>query len=216
MIGTMCAKRDPQATRSALLTAAAQEIYESGFQSASMDDILRSAGVTKGALYHHFANKRDLGYAVLDEVIARGVYDAWVRPLRECEDPIDALHTILSNAAEMGHVELRRGCPLNNLAQEMAGVDDGFQERIAAVCARWQDEIASALERGQSSGLVRADLDPVSISTFLVAAVQGSIGLAKSCQCPETFERSKSEFCRYLENLRPASAGPAASSNAAN
>ncbi|MEM6706214.1 MAG: TetR/AcrR family transcriptional regulator [Acidobacteriota bacterium] len=199
----MCAKRDPQATRTALLTAAAGEIYESGFQSASMDDILRSAGVTKGALYHHFANKRDLGYAVLDEVIAQGVYDAWVKPLRECVDPIDALHTILSNAAEMGHLELRRGCPLNNLAQEMAGVDEGFQERIAAVCSRWQAEIAGALERGQAGGYVRPDLDPVSISTFLVAAVQGSIGLAKSCQCPETFERSKSEFCRYLESLRP-------------
>lgn len=201
----MSPKRDPEKTRAALLSAAAEEIYVSGFQAASMDDILRSAGVTKGALYHHFRNKRDLGYAVLDEVIARGVLDAWVGPLHDDEDPIDALHQILDRATEHGPAGLRNGCPLNNLAQEMAGVDEGFQERISAICCRWQEEIARALDAGRARGLVRDDLDPVAVATFLVAAVQGSIGLAKSCQCPTTFARSRDEVHRYLETLRPES-----------
>ena len=158
-------------------------------------------GVTKGALYHHFENKLDLGYAVLDEVIAEGVYDTWVRPLQEHEDPIAALHEILDCASGESGM-LRNGCPLNNLAQEMAGVDNGFQERISLICSTWQSEVSGALSKGQSRQIVRSDIDPVGVATFLVAAVQGSIGLAKSCQCGATFERSRAEVHRYLESLR--------------
>ena len=44
-----------------------------GFQSASLDTILASAGVTKGALYYHFNSKEALGYAVVEEIIAPDV-----------------------------------------------------------------------------------------------------------------------------------------------
>jgi len=62
--------RDPERTRELLLQAAFQEMCRSGFRSADLDAILAAAGVTKGALYYHFDNKKALGYAVVDEVIA--------------------------------------------------------------------------------------------------------------------------------------------------
>src|SRR5438876_437655 len=58
--------RDPERTRERLLQAASREIYRSGFQSASLDIILASIGVTKGALYYHFKNKEALGYAMVE------------------------------------------------------------------------------------------------------------------------------------------------------
>jgi len=53
-----------------LLQAAFEEIYKSGFRGTDLETILRAAGVTKGAMYHHFASKEALGYAVVDEIIA--------------------------------------------------------------------------------------------------------------------------------------------------
>ncbi len=79
--------RDPERTRERLLQAASREIYRSGFQSAGLDTILASAGVTKGALYYHFKSKEALGYAVVEEVIAPDVHGKWVRPLRERQGP---------------------------------------------------------------------------------------------------------------------------------
>src|SRR6202041_3327316 len=64
------APRDPERTRGRLLQAAFQEMHRSGFRSADLDAILAAAGVTKGALYYHFDNKKALRYAVVDEVIA--------------------------------------------------------------------------------------------------------------------------------------------------
>ncbi len=87
----MAAQRNPDLTRKSLLEAAFQEIYQSGFQAASLDNILSKAGVTKGALYHHFGSKRELGYAVVDELIRERVLDRWVRPLEHAANPIDGL-----------------------------------------------------------------------------------------------------------------------------
>src|SRR5229473_8656514 len=83
--------RDPQRTRQRLLQAAFQEVYRSGFQGAGLDTILASTGVTKGALYHHFGSKEALGYAIVEEIIAPDNRGQWLRPLQNCEDPIDVL-----------------------------------------------------------------------------------------------------------------------------
>ena len=63
----MATQRNPDLTRQTLLQAAFQEIYRSGFQAASLRNILSKVGITKGALYHHFGSKQELGYAVVDE-----------------------------------------------------------------------------------------------------------------------------------------------------
>jgi AcrR family transcriptional regulator len=57
-----------EATRRALLESAAAAFVGRGFANASLDEIAASARVTKGALYHHFASKRDLFQAVFEEV----------------------------------------------------------------------------------------------------------------------------------------------------
>jgi AcrR family transcriptional regulator len=80
--------RDPVRTRQRLLQAAFQEVYHSGFQGSDLEAILDRAGVTKGALYHHFENKEAPGYAVVDEVIATMMRDKWLRPLEQAKIPL--------------------------------------------------------------------------------------------------------------------------------
>ena len=56
------------ATRQALVTAARRRFGAEGFAATSLDDVVADAGVTKGALYHHFKNKDDLFLAVYEEL----------------------------------------------------------------------------------------------------------------------------------------------------
>ena len=116
--GTRATSRNPERTRGLLLQAAFEEIYRSGYRSADLDAILAAAGVTKGALYHHFDNKEALGHAVVDEIIARGVQQKWVQPLRDAEDPIDVLVRIVQSES-VKREDVERGCPLLNLSQEI-------------------------------------------------------------------------------------------------
>ena len=126
--------RAPDATREKLLRAAFEEVYRVGFQAASLDTILARAGVTKGALYHHFPSKAELGYAVVDEVITGFLVQRWTGRLdQDPADPVAALQEVLQvRASGLQQLEAEFGCPLNNVAQEMAPLDPGFQRRIAA------------------------------------------------------------------------------------
>lgn len=56
------------ATRRALLDAARSVFAESGYHGAAAEEIVRRAGLTRGALYHHFKDKKDLFRAVIDEM----------------------------------------------------------------------------------------------------------------------------------------------------
>ncbi len=116
--------RDPEATRARLVENAFREIHAHGYGGASLDRILADSGVTKGALYHHFSSKADLLHAVIDDAIRPMVGERWLGPLQESDDPIRALaESTRAMIAEATADEMRCGCPLNNLTQELAGED---------------------------------------------------------------------------------------------
>src|SRR5580698_6759929 len=151
--------RDSERTRERLLQAASREIYRSGFQSASLDTILAVAGVTKGALYYHFDSKEALGYAVVDEIIAPDVHGKWVQPLRNVKEPMDALIAAVRRIPVRPE-DVRGGCQLNNLVQEMSPLDTGFRKRLATIFDAWRKAVASLLREGQMQGKIRRDVEP--------------------------------------------------------
>jgi TetR/AcrR family transcriptional regulator, transcriptional repressor for nem operon len=197
--------RAPDVTREKLLGAAFEEIYRRGFQAASLDAILATAGVTKGALYHHFPDKAALGYAVVDEVIKGLLLQRWLGLLhQDTGDPVTALQRVLRHrAANLEAHEIELGCPLNNLAQEMSPLDERFRRRIDATFDAWRDGFARALARGQENGTVRRDADPRKVAAFLVAAAEGSYGLAKSAGSRAMLRSNLETLATFLESLRP-------------
>lgn len=178
-------------------------MYRSGFRSADVDAILAAAGVTKGALYYHFDNKEALGYAVVDEVIASITHQKWVQPLRSAENPIDVLIRII-HSESVKREDVRRGCPLLNLSQEMSGIDEGFRRRTARVFKDWHDAIAEALREGQKRGIVRIDIDADETATFFIAAYEGYVVLGKNSQDPRTMQSGQRRMRSQVESLRTA------------
>ena len=201
--GARAPSRNPERTRALLLQAAFQEMYRSGFRSADLDAILAAAGVTKGALYYHFDDKEALGYAVLDEVMTNDLHQKWVRPLRNAKDPIDALVRIVQSES-LKREDVRRGCPLLNLSQEMSGLDEGFRRRTARLFRNWHDAVAGALREGQKRGLVRNDIDANETATFLIATYEGYVVLTKNSQDARMMRSGQRRVSGHLESLRPA------------
>ncbi len=197
-------ERNPDATRARILEAAFQEIHLKGFQGMRLDEVLRTTGLTKGALYYHFPNKMALGYAVVDEVIYAIVESMWREALELAEDPIQAMIDTLRDemTCEMAADVILRGCPLNNLAQEMSPLDEGFRQRLDAVFEHWSGWIVDALKRGQEAGKVRHDVDPQATSMFLIAAMEGCVGMAKNAQSMERLLSCTSSLMDYLDKLR--------------
>lgn len=195
--------RDPQGTRQRLLQAGFREIHRYGFQSAALDTILAATGVTKGALYHHFDSKEALGYAVVEEIVAGFPRDRWLLPLERSEDqdPIDALIRIVQTIPGRPK-DVRAGCPLVNLAQEMSQLDEQFRKQLEKIFKSLQEGIAAALRRGQSEGTVRRDLVSEETASFLIAMVEGYEVLAKNAQDAKVWNMGIRNIVGWLNSLR--------------
>jgi TetR/AcrR family transcriptional regulator, transcriptional repressor for nem operon len=189
-------------TREKLLNAAFGEIHRHGFQAASIANILQDTGLTKGALYHHFPTKQDLGLAVIDEIIRTQLEGLIFRRVAGSEQPVA---TLLEVIAEMGACRdpevIRLGCPLNNLMQEMSPLDENFKARLNGVLATWGRIVEDALRSGQQSGVLRADVDCRAAALFIVSAWEGCIGIAKSLQSPEGFGLCMTQLHGYVRGL---------------
>jgi AcrR family transcriptional regulator len=195
----------PEATRRKILDAAFAEFYEHGFQGGSINRIVEQAGITKGALFHHFDDKQHLGYAVMDDIIGPIMRQRWLASVEQADDPLRAIEAAFRRYAEediaSGHYA--HGCPLNNMAQEMSPLDEGFQQRINELYDTWRQYYATALERGKRQHSVRDDVEADDVAAVIVAAQMGIWGTVKSSRHPALMRKAIDGLCDYLESLRP-------------
>jgi len=190
-----------ETTRQKILNIAAEEMHLHGFQSCSLSAILHKADISKGALYHHFANKQALGYAVVEEVFAPKLLAMW-QPVFDSDDPKAAMVTLFRDVLTCSDTEsISVGCPINNLAQEMSPIDEGFRLRISDVIQQWQAGLEQVLKQGQEQGNVGADIDPTRTAIFLIASIEGGCGLAKNAQDIEMFSSCIYGLIDYVERL---------------
>jgi TetR/AcrR family transcriptional regulator, transcriptional repressor for nem operon len=196
--------KTPDETRMKILFAAFEEFYRNGFQGGSVNRIGKNAGITKGALFHHFAGKQELGYAVVDEVIGPLLLQRWLAPLERADDPLEAMKGAFRRYTneDISSGYFVQGCPLNNLAQEMSPLDNGFQSRIDALYAGWRKRYAEALEAGIKSGKVRTNIKPANAAALIVAGQMGIYGTAKSSQDKQLMLDAAEAICDYLDSLK--------------
>lgn len=190
-------------TRDKILGTAFNEFYRHGFQGGSINRIVTDAGITKGALFHHFTGKNELGYHVVDEIIRPLVEKNWISPFQDTNDPIRVLRQTMYRMAENEKDTICQGCPLNNLGQEMSPLDEGFRTRINAIYDDQRHAIQGAFERGIEAGLVRQNVSPQRAAAFIVAALAGMVGTAKNAQCRDLLMVAGEGLIDYLDSLKP-------------
>ena len=174
----MASKRDPEATRGAILDAAEQAFLSQGPAEASTASIAKQAGVTKSLIHHHFGSKQKLW----DEVKVRlfGQYAKGQLAILEQSEPSAEL---LRESMELYFQFLQRTPQLVRLFAWM------FLERDEE-CADIEHEIlhkgVEALKSTQEAGELRADVDPRHLLVSFLFLV-------------EHWFQSRSHLCRDLE-----------------
>jgi AcrR family transcriptional regulator len=189
MIGRMTGQKrpprrrinDPAAMRARILDAAADLFLRKGYHDTSVQEVMRAAGVTAGALHHHFVSKKQLGLSVVTDRIAESVREAWISPVEEARDTVSgvrtAFHLVADGLREQGFV---RGCPANNLAVELAFADADFRAALQPIFEEWREAIARRLiDEGRDADEAR------DLATLVVAAYSGAMSMAKVEQTPE-------------------------------
>lgn len=160
------ARVSSEVRREQILAAAAVCFAERGFQPTTMDDIARGAQLSKGSLYWHFQNKRELFLAVLDAV-AVDLFRVWEERAASEPDILAVLESIFEVAADR-----QRDQPdLISLWLEYLRVPEG-RERLAAVYRDARERLAGLIDEGIARGQIR-ELPREPLAAVLTAGSEG-------------------------------------------
>jgi TetR/AcrR family transcriptional repressor of nem operon len=183
-----------------ILEVATRLMAVRGYHRTALDDVLRESGAGKGNFYHYFRSKEDLGYAILDRLLdrfeARTLTPIFGDSARDPWSQVEAfLDEILVTQRARNCVG---GCPMGNLATELADAHEGFRQRLADGFERWRRCLAAALVRARAEGTLAPDVDTEAVARFLVAGIEGAILLTKVQKDIGVMEHCVAELRRHL------------------
>jgi AcrR family transcriptional regulator len=193
---------DPDGMRRRLLDVSAEAFQSRGFQATSMQDIAQAAGVTGGALYHHFPSKKALGLAVIRERVAQAVQETWIEPVRTARIAVNGILSVFAGiGSELDESGAVRGCPLGNLTIELSLADADFRSAVEEIFEAWRAAIAQRL---RADGLASAlkPSSPEQFATFVVACYSGAMVMAKATQDSAPLKDCARQLARIMEPLR--------------
>jgi TetR/AcrR family transcriptional regulator, transcriptional repressor for nem operon len=188
--------------RSKLLDAAMMVIRRRGYSATSVDELCAAAGVTKGAFFHHFKSKDELGVAVVDHwsQMTGGMFAA--ASYHDLADPLDRV---------LGYLELRKAllagavaeftCVAGTIVQETfetsEPIRDACDRSISGHAATLEADIAAAV----SARELTPDWTPGSLALHTQAVLQGAFILAKAKGGPQVAVDSIDHLIRYIKLL---------------
>ena len=156
-----------QATRLAILTAAAEHFARHGYHATSLERVLADSGGTKGALYFHFASKEALARAVIAEMVQR--WSDLRRQVGELGlDPLSALLALVD--------EVIAGLIDDPIAQGGTRLLDELPTGECDAPGRYgfgEHDAADLLIQAAHAGLLREGIDPAQLARHVVAIVAG-------------------------------------------
>ncbi len=163
-------------TRQRIIEEGARIVHLKGFNNTGIQEVLDAAGVPKGSFYFYFRNKQEFGLALVDYYMGHML--GWM--VRHLHSPaplplarLRGFFQAVRDAFDRG--ELKGGCPIGNLAQEMGDLSPEFQARLKEAFEQMKTMIGQCIEEAQQQGEVGASLDPYDTADFIVNSWEGAL-----------------------------------------
>jgi TetR/AcrR family transcriptional repressor of nem operon len=208
--------RDGTATRERILEAAGRIALDRGFAAVSLDDILADAGVTKGAFFHHFPSKADLGMAILERYARADIATLdrlWDQSQRLSRDPLQQLLLFVGLFAEE-ITELAGddpGCLYATFVYERQLGRDAPRAIVEASVRVWRERIRRQLEIVADRYPPQLPVDLDALADLVFTTSEGAYVVARATGELHVLRDQVLQVRNYLELLF-APASPAAGS----
>ena len=138
-------------TRKRILDAAQAMILDHGFAGVSVEQLIQSLGLTKGAFFHHFRNKNDLARSLIRRYADEGMQfftDSLARARKLSDDPLQQFLIIIGLYEEMfaGLTEPYPGCLLASYVYELQQFDAETRRDGKSTRCRWPTALCRCLK----------------------------------------------------------------------
>ncbi|HAD96103.1 MAG TPA: TetR family transcriptional regulator [Cryomorphaceae bacterium] len=187
------------ATRHMILEKAFALIYRKGYQATSLDDILATTAVTKGAFYYHFKSKDEMGLAMINEVLYPGMQRVMIEPLLHATDGVHDIVLMMTRLLyEVPDLEVKYGCPAVNLIDELAASKPEFKNALNKLFQEWKGALSTVLGTSREQGKLNPRVQPGLGAQFIIIGYSGARNLGK-LQGSEAYQLFLSELQNYLK-----------------
>lgn len=195
--------RPQQFERDDVLDRALLVFWRSGFEGASMQDLVDATGLNRGSLYNTFGDKAALFATVMNRYRA----NAPTKPLvAAASDPsndanvrtliVDFFDALVDRALNDGD---HKGCLFTNTAAGFYGCNDVMVEWVRETLQGLEQHLTTLLERGQQRGDITATDQPRTIARSLVASAQGLNIMARTKASPEMLKDIAAMAVRVMD-----------------
>jgi TetR/AcrR family transcriptional repressor of nem operon len=191
-----------QSTRMNIIQKSFDLIYERGYQGTSIDDIIATTQVTKGAFFYHFKNKEEMGLAVINEMLYPHMIPFLDKQLERPGDfRVNIYRMMEVLLLEDKFFKVEYGCPAVNMIEEMAPRNPSFRKALTRVLLLWQSELESAIVRAQAEGQLTKAHDAKKIAQYVTANYGGARYMGKIFG-KSAYTSFLEEFKKYLDGLK--------------
>ena len=185
-----------EATRLTILQKAFELIYVKGFQTTSIDDIIATTQVTKGAFYYHFKTKDEMGLAIITDLMKPNFRKMFIDSLQSSQNPLDSIYDIMYHLLmENDFLKVEYGCPTSNFVQQMAPWHHDFTQALHELSKEWEVALAESIEKGKEIGLIKNEVSAKEVSVFVISGYWGVRNMGK-------LENSEEVYLVYLKGLK--------------
>jgi TetR/AcrR family transcriptional repressor of nem operon len=185
-----------ESTRHMILSKAFDLIYTRGYLSTSVDDIISTTQVTKGAFYYHFNTKDEMGIAIINEILKPVLAAGFAGPLKKQPDPAEAIYSLVENLLmKDAFMKVEFGCPVSNLTQEMASRNVHFKHALEDLTQQWTEAMTAAIENGKKGGYVRKEVNAKQVTLMILSGYWGIRNFGK-------LEKDNTVYLPYLKELK--------------
>jgi TetR/AcrR family transcriptional repressor of nem operon len=153
---------------------------EQGYNNTGINDILETCHISKGSFYNHFRSKEGYGIKVID-YYGDTLLEYMIGKLRSGDgSPVEKLEELYISFIEIvEREEIKSGCLINNISNEMGGLNDQLAEVADQNFRKWIDEITGIVAKGQAINQIRNDLEALKIAEYIHASFFGSLSRMK-------------------------------------
>ncbi len=175
-------------TRQLILQRCFEAIQNQGFELLRTDKEIIRLKITKGAFYHYFPNKLELGYAVIDEILLPQYSKKWETLLSIKTNIGNTIVNLLENEKnQVTEKSIKRGDILYNLMVEMSHIDDVFREKLENVHDMQVTMLQRAILTGRASGEFKNTMDARSLAMNIIGGLIGCYSIAKVRNSKDVF-----------------------------
>ncbi len=191
------------ATRLTILQKAFDLIYARGYQTTSIDDIIATTQVTKGAFYYHFKNKDEMGIAIINEIVKPILTNSLIIPLQNEKDPLNGIYALINNLLlDNDLLKVEYGCPISNFTQEMSPWNSEFNNVLSKLSQEWIEKMTATIENGKNEGYIRKEVNAKQVTIFIISGYWGVRNFGKIENSNRVYFHYLRELKHYLESLK--------------